>query len=294
MPAIVDFEHEDLNFELASGTELGMPGLSVRYGNDGRVSFAVTEELSGTSVDIKRVDANSVMFESIHMDLWKQAGGLSATAVAKDRYGHVTEYEEIQKSSSSGSSFAETILKYPSGQLKEAIALTSSFAGHSSRRARDPNGRVLRSSELNVTEIGGSVITSGINRDAYGRTLNTKELIQTQLQTGNIVGDFSHKDALGRNERTIHFTNTSFYGGVARTDAVVRDGVGKLTEKIIVDNNSAGSGVTQSRVVVQDALGRTKETLDVDVRIGAVGARAQFVRKSALGQVLEKMEVQVR
>lgn len=293
MPAIVDFEHEQLEFELASGTELGMPGLKVIYESDGRIGFSVDENLVATSVDINRTDANSVAFETIHMDLRAYLGGMTARAVAKDRFGKVTESEEIQKGSTNGLGRSETNLEYPSGQLKESIEATNFFGGHSSVKARDSSGRLIRSSELNSSDIGGSVLSTGIRRDDFGRTIGSRELMQTQMQTGNIVGDFNYKDSLGRKQKSIHFTNLQLLNNVGRTDAVVRDSVGQVTDNITVDTTSTGT-VTHARVVMKDWFGRTKESMDVTVRSSANGSNAQIIRSSGLGQRLEKTEISLR
>jgi hypothetical protein len=297
MPAIVDFEHEDIYFEVASGAELGMPGLSIRCGDDGRIQFAVSEKVPGKAADISRVDANSVLIESVHMDLQQTGGGLTARAVAKDRYGHVTESEELQKSDLNGSNISEIVLSYPSGQLKEAINTSHWLRDpnvFSRSSATDGSGRLLRTSEINANEIAMTDIESSICRDSYGRTSKSKEIMRTQMQAGSIVGDYIQRDAIGRNERTIHFSELLLFGGASQVDAVVRDSAGKVTEKIRMDCNPLGSGVTKSQVVVNDSLGRTKETFDVNVRQTPRDTTALIVRKSGLGQVLERMEITVK
>lgn len=297
MPAIVDFEHEDIYLELASGAELGMPGLSIRCGDDGRIQFAVTEKVPGTTADISRVDANSVLIESVHMDLQRTSAGLTARAVAKDRYGHVTESEKLQQSDLNGSNISEIVLSYPSGQLKETIN-TSHWLGNSNNfsrsSAKDASGRLLRTSEINANEIAMMGLESSICRDSYGRMSKSKEIMRTQMQAGSIVGDYIQQDAIGRNERTIHFSELPLFGGASRVDAVVRDSAGKVTEKIGVNCNPLGNGVTRSQVVVNDSLGRTRETFDVNVRQTLRDTTALVVRKSGLGQVLERMEITVR
>lgn len=297
MPAIVDFEHEDIYFELASGDQLGMPGLSIRCGDDGRIQFAVSEDVAGVAADIRRVDANSVLIESVHMDLQPTSAGLTAKAVAKDRYGHVTETEELQKSYLNGSNFSEIVLSYPSGQLKETIN-TSHWLRNSNKfstsSAKDANGRLLRTCEINANDIAMTDIESSICRDSYGSTLKSKEIVRTQMQSGSLVGDYFQRDAIGRDQRTIHFSELPLFGGASRVDAVVRDSAGKMTEKIGLDCHPLGNGFTKSQVLVGDSLGRTKESVDVNVRATATGTSAQIIRKSGLGQVLERVEISVK
>ena len=295
MPDIVDFEHDKINLELASGDKLGAAGVSLRYLDDGRVDVVLNEEI-GRNADIRRRDASGRLLESIQITTGNTRSGFTVSAYNRDGHGRPIEREEIKTSQVGGKSISDTTVKEPNGRLIQTVHVETSSAGNgrtvSDSVVKNEFGRTESSTRLVMTEANNRIVANVVSKDQNGNPFQLKDLtiVQTQNDTS---GDYQIKNGQGIVMQQLHFKTSQLPNDRYITNAQLKDRLGTLLKTIQIDSVANGPGKRSTNVVIKDRIGNVMENIVIQSSSAQANNSVDIVRKNNLGMPREQLQMRI-
>lgn len=294
MPDIVDFEHDQINLELAGGDKLGAPGVSLRYLDNGRVDVVLNEEI-GKSADIRRRDASGRLLESIQITTGNIKGGISGSASNRDGAGFPLEREEIKTSQVGAKSISDSTVKEPNGRLLLSTHVETSTLANgrvvSDSVVKNDVGRLVSRTHMDISQLNNRTIAKVESKDHNGLAFQLKELTIVQNQK-NSSGDYLIKNGQGIVIQRLQYSTNELANDRFITNAQLKDRLGTLLKSIQIDSSVSGVGKRSTNVVIKDRIGNVMEAITIQSATGKQNS-VDVVRKNNLGMPLEQLQMRI-